>query len=181
MSTSFSYSFFRLLPVRSNYRRHSMFFRLTLLIWLLWKCSQDTLGENYILSRLLREQFCIVIYDKEGSCLIYTEERLVLLVALRYDRKGRATMMSSVSWLSEMLRVIRLRGRQPRGSSVMRLLLTVSYFRFGGRSVSTEESSWLDEMLSFYRLEERQLVLRELNWFYERLSETKLEKFNSYI
>ena len=62
-----------------------------------------------------------------------------------------------------MLRVMRLRGRQPRGSSVMRLLLTVSYFRFGGRSVSTEESSWFDEMLSFYRLEERQLVARELN------------------
>ena len=46
---------------------------------------------------------------------------------------------------------------------MMRLLLTVSYFRFGGRSVSTEESNWFDEMLSFYRLEERRLVARELN------------------
>lgn len=88
-------------------------------------------------------------------------------------------MINSFKLLLDMLSVMRFKGKHPNGSSVMRLLFTVSYLRFGGSSKRTDESSWFDEIFSFYKLLERQLVLRELKLFSERFKETKLEKFNS--
>ena len=79
ISISFSYNFNRLLPVRPNYPSTVLeVLKAHINDVIVIEMQPWDFREDYILSRLLRgEQFWIIIYVKNGSCLIYTEKTAV--------------------------------------------------------------------------------------------------------